>query len=176
MTTVPTKSGSPPTKIEEEQVPERVMMIDTDELSEEDLKTLKKQDPFLYYSIPAVRNAAVRNREVDMASLRSGSGDTSRQASSCSVQLDDFESYASSAAAAAATTTSTSTKVERKSCISFEGHVDLLLEDYFNELTMGDYLNDEEEVDYLNSSTTTVDLDVMFDHFLRRSRKRACME
>lgn len=41
------------------------VMIDAEHISGEDLKKLKVQDPFLYYSIPAaVRNAAVRHTEV----------------------------------------------------------------------------------------------------------------
>ena len=40
-----------PTKVADE-APETV--IDTSNLSEEDIKALRKQDPFLYYSIPRV--------------------------------------------------------------------------------------------------------------------------
>ena len=44
--------------------------IDTRKLTEDDLKRLKKKDPFLYFSIPAVRSAALLNRDVDMSSLQ----------------------------------------------------------------------------------------------------------
>eukprot|EP00985_Skeletonema_marinoi_P031869 scaffold37836_cov79-Skeletonema_marinoi.AAC.1 len=47
-------------------------VIDTRNLTEEDLKTLRKQDPFLYFSIPAVRTATLLSRDVDMASLQGG--------------------------------------------------------------------------------------------------------
>ena len=35
-------------------------------ISAQDLKSLKKQDPFLYYSIPGVRDAAVRLEHADI--------------------------------------------------------------------------------------------------------------
>ena len=66
--------------------------------------TLKKQDPFLYYSIPSVRREAVCGR----SSGNKGSIDVS----SSLLQYD-------------------SRRVERRSCISFECHTDLLLEDCF---------------------------------------------
>jgi hypothetical protein len=46
-------------------------MIDASSLTNEGLEILKKQDPFLYYSIPGVRTAAVRNKSesVEMSSL-----------------------------------------------------------------------------------------------------------
>jgi hypothetical protein len=108
-----------------EKISEKTVMIDAEHISGENLKKLKVQDPFLYYSIPAaVRNAAVRHREVDMPVLRdSGTGqstqhsssDTNRQAlslsSSSPVQVDSEPSSSS---------TTTTTKFKRKSCISFE--------------------------------------------------------
>ena len=57
--TIPTKGSEPAQKKE----------IDTQKLTQDDLKSLKKQDPFLYFSIPAVRTAALLNRDVDMSSL-----------------------------------------------------------------------------------------------------------
>mmetsp|Transcript_4133 Transcript_4133/g.7193 ORF Transcript_4133/g.7193 Transcript_4133/m.7193 type:complete len:173 (+) Transcript_4133:66-584(+) len=38
-------------------------VIDTKNLNEQDLKNLKSSDPFLYYSIPFVRDAEVVNKE-----------------------------------------------------------------------------------------------------------------
>ena len=77
-----------PTKGAVDEKISETVMIDTEHISGEALKRLKLQDPFLYYSIlAAVRNAAVRHREVDM--------------------VDSEPSL-------------TTTKVKRKSCISFE--------------------------------------------------------
>ena len=100
--TVPTKTG------EEDSAQKEV--IDTSTLKDEDLKTLKKQDPFFYFSIPAARTAAPAHlaREVDMSCSK---GDTSLGAS--------FQSQLK---------TAPSTKVERKSCVSVERHPDLILE------------------------------------------------
>ena len=56
---VPTKGAV------DEKISEKTVMIDAEHISGENLKKLKVQDPFLYYSIPAaVRNAAVRHTEV----------------------------------------------------------------------------------------------------------------
>eukprot|EP00986_Skeletonema_menzelii_P007328 scaffold2854_cov140-Skeletonema_menzelii.AAC.4 len=96
--TVPTK-GEP-------TVQKKKVIIDTRKLTKDDLKRLKKQDPFLYFSIPTVRTAALLNRDVDLKALQGGqhSGPTP------------------------------ATTVERRSCISFECHTDLLLEDRFDEI------------------------------------------
>ncbi|KAL7425838.1 hypothetical protein ACHAXM_000192 [Skeletonema potamos] len=76
-------------------------MIGTSRFTEEDLKSLKNQIPFLYFSIPAVRTAAVLNRDMDMSSLKGGQ--PSRRAS-CPSRIES---------------TPTAT-IERGSCISFE--------------------------------------------------------
>eukprot|EP00984_Skeletonema_dohrnii_P020684 scaffold10156_cov98-Skeletonema_dohrnii-CCMP3373.AAC.3 len=39
--------------------------LDLQSLTEEDLKVLKKTDPFLYYSIPGVNKAAVSLKKID---------------------------------------------------------------------------------------------------------------
>eukprot|EP00985_Skeletonema_marinoi_P000775 scaffold287_cov151-Skeletonema_marinoi.AAC.8 len=39
--------------------------LDLQSLTEEDLKLLKKTDPFLYYSIPAVNKAALSLKKID---------------------------------------------------------------------------------------------------------------
>ncbi len=110
--TVPTK-GAASTSTDE--APKRV--IDTRNLSEEDLEALKKQDPFLYYSIPTVRNAVVRRCSAAHVTTTQRNPDPeparSRRAS-CPSRVE-------------------SSMVERKSCISFECHTDLLLEDYMDD-------------------------------------------
>ena len=124
MFTVTTK-GSMATWMTEDSVQKKV--IDTRSLKGEDLKTLKKQDPFLYFSIPAVRTAALLNRDVDMSSLQSFQSRCSRGrmgGASCPSWIE----Y-----------TPNTTKVERRSCISFECYPDLLLEDCLDKMADDDY-------------------------------------
>ena len=109
---VPTKGAV------DEKISEKTVMIDAEHISGENLKKLKVQDPFLYYSIPAaVRNAAVRCSSYRSTgqSTQHSSSDTTRQAlslsSSSPVQVDSEPSSSS---------TTTTTKSKRKSCISFE--------------------------------------------------------
>ena len=102
---VPTKGPS-----DEEEEPKKI--IDTKYLSEDDLKTLKKQDPFLYYSIPTVRAATVRRGSIEtMASTQQDGARTAqpRRRISCPYHINS---------------TPTS-KVERRTCISFESHPDM---------------------------------------------------
>jgi hypothetical protein len=47
--------------------PER--QIDIAKLSSSEISSLKSDDPFMYYSIPSVREASMRNREVDLSAL-----------------------------------------------------------------------------------------------------------
>jgi hypothetical protein len=44
--------------------------IDISNLSAEDLQSLKQEDPFLYYSIPSVRRAALHFEEPDLSRSR----------------------------------------------------------------------------------------------------------
>eukprot|EP00985_Skeletonema_marinoi_P003569 scaffold1542_cov143-Skeletonema_marinoi.AAC.18 len=74
--------------------------IDTANLNAQDIESLKKSDPFLYYSIPAVHKAAIHNREIDLPALHADSH---------------------------------SSRVERRSRISFECHTDLLMEEFMEE-------------------------------------------
>lgn len=85
---------SVPTKGSEEAEEPTKKIIDTRHLNEEELETLKKEDIFMYYSIPwSIRRsiAAGRNRDADYMPPMNAS-----------------------------------TKVERRSCISFDCHTDLL--------------------------------------------------
>lgn len=54
LTTVPTASADPsPVEVDVNKA-----------LSAQDLRSLKKQDPFLYYSLPGVREASVQRKEL----------------------------------------------------------------------------------------------------------------
>ena len=76
--------------------------INVKQMNEDELKLLKRQDPFLYYSIPAVKKAKLTNRKpidhtevLKEAAMSSGSGMVSRQtrvSTECapSMLLDDF--------------------------------------------------------------------------------------
>lgn len=113
-----------PTKgVIDEKISEAVM-IDTEHISGEALKKLKVQDPFLYYSIPAaVRNAAVRHREVDMSVLwDSGTGQSTQHSSSYTNRRQALSLFYSSPVQVDSepSSTTTTTKFKRKSCISFE--------------------------------------------------------
>ena len=92
-------------------------VIDTSNLSEEDLEDLKKRDAFLYYSIPSVRNATIRRRSsaaADLATQTQRNQEFARsQQTSCTSRVES----------------SSSTMVRRRSSISFECHPDLLLEE-----------------------------------------------
>ena len=131
---VPTKVGSAGASTKK--------TIDTSVLNEEDLHTLKRHDPFLYYSIPTVRDAAIRCRSVDLTTLKDPTSNRSRR-SSCPSRIES----------------SPSTTVEKKSCISFECHPDLLLEDL-------DLMNESE----LAGSDTGVNFDAVFNHMLLRNK------
>jgi hypothetical protein len=70
-------------------VPSKLIDVDASSLCKEGLETLKKQDPFLYYSIPGVRTAVVGNESVEMSSLNSNQSSMSVERRSCvSVECD----------------------------------------------------------------------------------------
>ncbi|KAK1740299.1 hypothetical protein QTG54_009249 [Skeletonema marinoi] len=47
--------------------------IDTANLNTKDIESLKKSDPFLYFSIPAVHKAAIHSRQIDLPALHADS-------------------------------------------------------------------------------------------------------
>ena len=57
--------------------------IDIGNLSTEDLQSLKQNDPFLYYSIPAVRRAALNLEEPDVSALSSSEESTTLTVKRC---------------------------------------------------------------------------------------------
>ena len=73
-------------------------------ITEQDLESLKKQDPFLYYSIPGVRDATVLLEHADLHQVAQNGLQTSR-------------------------TSEPVAKVQRCRRLSFECHPDLLLRD-----------------------------------------------
>ena len=131
--TVPTKGPS-----DEEEEPAQKKIIDTKFLSEDDLKALKKQDPFHYYSIPTVRAATVRRGSIDTVSSTQQDGTRTaqpRRRISCPYRINS---------------TPTS-KVERRTCISFECHPDMFFHDNNNvheEVDDSDTQEDDMNEDY----------------------------
>ena len=96
-----------PTKLMDEKPKKEVDIKNI--TSQDDLKSIQKQDPFMYYSIPEVRSARVLMRDIDMSNL-----------------------------------SPRSQKVSRSTCISFECHPDLLLENLLNDLDGLDFEGAEE--------------------------------
>ena len=141
--TVPTKGAA---STDDDEAPKRV--IDTRNLSEEDLEALKKQDPFLYYSIPTVRNAVLRRCSAAHVTTTRRNPEPARSRSrsrraSCPSRVE-------------------SSMVERKSCISFECHTDLLLEDFMDDAEL-----------FGNGDGANFDTDTLFDQlFLRHKRQQ----
>ena len=125
-----------------EKLPKR---INLDELHSSDVAALKTKDPFMYYSIPSVKNAAVLQRDCDRANIDSPinfSGPV------CKMQNQVGENEPAPRA------------VTRKSRVSFECHASLLLEDVVNDSMKA--VDSEEE-------------DSSFDNFLyilQESQKR----
>ena len=83
--------------------------------SANDLKSIEKQDTFLYYSIPGVRIARLLGRDIDVTDLATSR--MPRNGHSCPARLHAEQDKASN-----------SQIVTRSSCISFECHPDILLE------------------------------------------------
>ena len=133
---VPTKGAAPT-----DGAPKRV--IDTRNLSEDDLKALKKQDPFLYYSIPRPVRRSSSTADVTTQHNQESARSCSRRAS-CPSRVES----------------SPSPLVERKSCISFECHTDIELDDFM----------DDTEV-CGNVDGVDLDTETLFDElFLRQLR------
>jgi hypothetical protein len=110
-----------PTKMPSDQQEEK-KVIDTRYLIGEDLMKLKKQDPFLYYSLPK----SVRRRD-QFIGYEDVAVDTTESAPTTAPK--------SFAMVDSSHSSSTSTKVERRSCISFECHIDLILEEFSGKQT-----------------------------------------
>ena len=111
--------------------------INVKNLSTNDLKSIKKQDPFMYFSIPGVRSAKVLMREIDTSNL--GASVMSRNCFSCPSRIQTVQSQDT-------TTNTVQQTVSRKSCISYECHPDLLFMDELDGME-----EDEMEIDFDDS-------------------------
>ncbi len=150
---VPTKGAASTA----DEAPKTKRVIDTTNLSEEDLQALRKEDPFLYYSIPTIRHHSVLRirssaADTDVTTQRSRNQESacSRRASCPSRVEVEVES-------------SSSGMVERKSCISVECHTDLVLEDFMDDTEL-----------FGNGDGVDLDTETLFDQdqvFLRHCHK-----
>ena len=89
--------------------------IDLQQLTVDELQTIKKQDSFMYYSIPGVRVAEMQMKELDVSNLRN--------CLSCPARMKTKTP----------STPSSLTTVTRSTCISYECHPDVFLEDLLND-------------------------------------------
>mmetsp|Transcript_15285 Transcript_15285/g.26095 ORF Transcript_15285/g.26095 Transcript_15285/m.26095 type:complete len:167 (-) Transcript_15285:151-651(-) len=96
---------------------EERVQISLSSKSADDLASIKKRDPFLYYSIPGVRKATMLMRDIDASNL--GNSDVERSASS-------------PARMETALSNTKSQIVTRKSAISFECPLEVHMEDLFS--------------------------------------------
>eukprot|EP00804_Cyclotella_cryptica_P021517 CCRYP_005826-RA/>CCRYP_005826-RA protein AED:0.00 eAED:0.00 QI:199/1/1/1/0/0/2/162/142 len=101
-------------------------------VSSQDLALMKKSDPFLYFSIPAVRNAVFLNGDLDPSTVDILSG---KDAESSLSEMKDNRTFT----------------VKRKSRVSFECHVDVIFEHMLN-------LNSSETSDNNQSKATLEDV------------------
>ncbi|KAL7464515.1 hypothetical protein ACHAXS_004850 [Conticribra weissflogii] len=123
----------------------RMKIIDITSLAtNEDLAMLKEQDPFLYYSIPCIRNAEMKLHAVDISCLKKNSVVGQKRSISCPSRIQ-YQAVEESKI------------VSRKTCLSFEYHVDKLLSDY--------YLTNEDEVNDVFDVNCVKDMDMFFDRF-----------
>ena len=101
--------------------------IDIKNMSEDDLKSIQIEDPFLYYSIPEVRSARMLLKDIDETNLL-----PTEKSSGKLIKSDQPK------------------KVTRSTCISFECHPDKILEDFlFEEDDDSIDLEDDEENQFM---------------------------
>ena len=81
-------------------------------------------DPFMYYSIPGVRQASLRHNDVDYSDIASLSRAVSLPSSPSRSRPSQAQEEGEGDAC----------KVSRRTCISFECHPDVLMEDLMDEM------------------------------------------
>lgn len=136
---------------EEDRVP---LIMDASNLNEEELDELKKDDPFMYYSIPSIRRSTLRG-SMTVASSTQGSVGASdrhlhlRQSAPAALMRAPFD-------------LAVETRVRRRSRITFELSFDSMMNDIIESIDEGlDAVNDEESFDdILDRLTNFADLSV----------------
>ncbi|KAL7527043.1 hypothetical protein ACHAXR_001772 [Thalassiosira sp. AJA248-18] len=126
--------------------PKEPKKVSMERMSAQDLKSIKKQDLFMYYSIPEVRRAEMLLEGID----------ASKDLATCELTRNCISSPSSLITLQGKALTHT---VTRSSCISFECHPDILLFD-LDDLSDEDFhnLNDNsDDCSYASSDTCSDD-------------------
>ena len=105
--------------------------IDIKDISANDLESIKREDPFMYYSIPGVRISKMLMKDGADTYKLSAASTMKRSCFSSASRLETVQGKAQET-------------VVRKSCISFECHPDLLLDEEFS---MNEHDAFDEDVD-----------------------------
>ena len=90
--------------------------IDVRDLSEEELQSLRKEDPFMYYSIPAIRMATIYGKDIDPSD---------KVALCCSNLSSDGQQEPASKRTKSTYSNRSKTTVLRRTRISFEAPMNL---------------------------------------------------
>lgn len=120
---------------EEDRVP---LTIDASNLNEEELDELKAIDPFMYYSIPSIRNASLRGSMSSSSQSNVGPSDSGRQ-------LQHRRQSAPAALLSTTTDVTAETTVRRRSRISFELSFDEMMSDIIESMDGGLDIGDDDE-------------------------------
>lgn len=108
--------------------------LDAEELTEEGIKSMRAADPFMYYSVPGLRRAALLLEDVDYADTAAlCRGDRTCQAARRN----------SAPAGCSAPKAPLKTSIERRTSISTEVHPSLLLDDLLEQLDMEEFAGHE---------------------------------
>ena len=122
-----------------DEVKNQGQAIDIKDLSEDDLQSLRKEDPFMYYSIPAIRMATIYGKDIDPSD---------KVALCCSNLSSDGQQEPASKRTKSTYSNRSKTTVLRRTRISFEAPMDL-------EDIMMDVNALEEDLDVLDKSTSS---------------------
>ncbi|KAL7471846.1 hypothetical protein ACHAXS_012157 [Conticribra weissflogii] len=124
--------------LETETPSERTINIDS-LYTNDDLLTLKNEDPFLYFSIPAIKKAEYLSQNVDISRLDKAA---IRRNCSCPGRMETEEF------------SQVSRTVSRKSRISFECHSSLIMSSFhdeiLNEKNRGEAQHLDDDIDILS--------------------------
>lgn len=112
---------------DEDSHDDRKKEIDTSTLSQEDLRSLQKSDPFLYYSIPSIRRSSYLFGKGDDV-------DTIRRSSLPIMQHNHLDQHTSSQVLVQEQAKRRESIVRRTSRISTEAHPGLIYDDILSEL------------------------------------------
>ena len=95
--------------------------VDLEHVTSNDLALLKTNDPFLYYSIPGIRNAAMYMKEINVEDIRTEAVNTERRRKcySCPSRIETVQTKKPEEEEF-----NSSSKVTRSTCLSYEAFPD----------------------------------------------------